>query len=89
MTKKKITKNIYIEDLIENYPFSAEYLLRNGIRCIVCGEVIWGTLKEACEEKGFDDKTTVKFVKELNELKKQFEEKVKNELRNLRIKTDD
>lgn len=87
MKKEKITKDISIEDLVENYTFSAEYLSKKGIRCIVCGEVIWGTLKEACEEKGFDDKTTEIFVKELNELKEQFEGKIKNG--NISKKTDD
>ncbi|NPA67810.1 MAG: DUF1858 domain-containing protein [Chlorobi bacterium] len=65
---KKITKDISIEELVENYPFSVDYLAKNGIRCIVCGEPIWGTLEEASEEKGFDADAVAVFVKELNEL---------------------
>ena len=64
----KITKDITIEDLIEEYPFSVKYLSTKGIRCIVCGEPIWGTLEEACIEKDFTEEQIVEAVKELNEL---------------------
>jgi len=66
----EITKDITIEDLIEEYPFSVQYLSKKGIRCIVCGEPIWGTLEEACEEKDFTPEEIEAVVKELNELSK-------------------
>lgn len=47
----KITKDISIEELIEEVPESVKYLMNEGIRCVVCGEPIWGTLEEAAEEK--------------------------------------
>lgn len=64
----KITKDISIEELIEDVPSSVRYLMNEGIRCIVCGEPIWGTLEEAAEEKGFKQDDIVRFVKELQEL---------------------
>ena len=64
----KITKDISIEELIEDVPSSVKYLMNEGIRCIVCGEPIWGTLEEAAEEKGFKQDDIVRFVKELQEL---------------------
>lgn len=64
----KITKNITIEDLVDDYPFSVNYLSEKGIRCIKCGEPIWGTLEEACLEKGFKDKQIDVFIAELNRL---------------------
>ncbi len=67
----EITKDITIEDLIEDYPFSVKYLSTKGIRCIVCGEPIWGTLEEACAEKNFTEEEIEQAVKELNELNKQ------------------
>ncbi len=67
----EITKDITIEDLIEDYPFSVKYLSTKGIRCIVCGEPIWGTLEEACLEKSFTEDEIEQAVKELNELNKQ------------------
>lgn len=60
-----ITKDISIEELIEAVPASVGYLMKEGIRCIVCGEPIWGSLEEAAEEKGFDEKDIDRFVNEL------------------------
>ncbi len=64
----KITKDITIEELTEELPSSVKYLMKEGIRCIVCGEPIWGTLEEAAKEKGFNDNDIERFVKELQEL---------------------
>ncbi len=63
-----IDKNIYIEDLVNDYPFSVKYLMEKGIKCIMCGEPIWGTLEEAAKEKSFNDDEIEKFVSELNEM---------------------
>lgn len=63
-----ITKQIEIEDLVNNYPFSVKYLMEQGIRCIACGEPIWGTLEEAAKEKSFDDTKIQYFVDELNKM---------------------
>jgi len=69
-----ITKDILIEELVEDYPFSVRYLMEKGIRCIMCGEPIWGTLEEAAREKGFDEEQIAAFVKEMNELAAKEEE---------------
>ena len=50
-----ITKNIPIEELIIKFPFSVNYLMNKGIKCVVCGEPIWGTLEDEAREKGFSD----------------------------------
>ena len=77
-----ITKDITIEELIEEVPSSVKYLMDEGIRCIVCGEPIWGSLEEAAEEKGFNADDIEKFVKDLQFLndnpneKEVFEKKI-------------
>ncbi len=63
-----ITKDVFIEELVEELPEAVDYLSRKQIRCIVCGEPIWGTLEEAAREKGYDDQAIEGFVKELNEM---------------------
>ena len=68
--KKKITKDIEIEDLVKVMPDSVVYLMEKVIRCLRCGEPIWGTLEDAAKEKGFNDKEIVKFVHEINNLVK-------------------
>ena len=64
----EITKDISIEELIETVPASVEYLMKEGIRCIVCGEPIWGSLEEAAEEKGFKAEDIERFVNDLQAL---------------------
>ena len=61
-------KNITIEDLVETIPGSVRYLMEHGIKCIACGEPIWGTLEEAAKEKGFNDEDITKFISDLNNL---------------------
>ncbi len=68
MAKPEITKDILIEELVNNYPFSVRYLMEKGIRCIMCGEPIWGTLEEAAQEKDFTNAEIEGFVQEIREL---------------------
>ncbi len=68
MNNQKITKDIYIEDLVELMPEAINYLMEKGIRCLQCGEPIWGTLETAAKEKGFTDEQIEIFIKELNSI---------------------
>jgi len=70
MAKPEITKDILIEELVNNYPFSVRFLMEKGIRCIMCGEPIWGTLEEAAREKDFTNAEIEGFVQEIRELAK-------------------
>jgi len=63
----KITKDISIEELVENVPQAVKYLMHEGIKCIACGEPIWGTLEEAAKEKGYTDQDIEGFVNDLQE----------------------
>jgi hybrid cluster-associated redox disulfide protein len=81
-----ISKDIEIEELVRTYPFSVKYLMEHGIRCIACGEPIWGTLEEAAKEKGFDAISIDQFVSEMNQLSK--EEKKPDSGESTHIQTD-
>lgn len=63
-----IHPDIEIEDLVRNYPFAVKYLMEKGIKCIACGEPIWGTLAEAAVEKGFTEHDIRHFVSEMIEI---------------------
>lgn len=63
-----VTKEIEIEDLVKQIPDAVVYLMEKGIRCLRCGEPIWGTLENAAKEKGFSDLEIIKFVSDLNNL---------------------
>jgi len=72
-TTTKIDKDIEIEDLIKILPESVTYLMDKGIRCLRCGEPLWGSLESAALEKGFNDEQIEEFVNELNKMKQQSE----------------
>lgn len=64
----EIEKDMTIEDLVEDYPFAEEFLRVKGIKCIRCGEPIWGTIEDACKEKGFSDEQIDQMIVEINEI---------------------
>lgn len=47
-----ISKDMLIEDLVEEYPKLIGPLKLEGIVCLACGEPLWGTLEQQAEEKG-------------------------------------
>jgi hypothetical protein len=66
-----ITPDTTIEELITAVPSSVTYLMRKGIKCLACGEPIWGTLGQAAQEKGFSDQEIETFVRDLAALAEQ------------------
>lgn len=64
----KIDKTITIEELVTKKPESIMFLMDRGIKCIACGEPIWGTLEEAARLKGFSEDEISRVVNELNDL---------------------
>lgn len=66
--KDAIPKEIPIEELVERLPSAVGFLRRRNIRCIACGEPVWGTLEEAAREKGLGDEEIERLVEELNGL---------------------
>ncbi len=64
--KPTITRDISIEELINNYSFTICYLRDKGICCIPCGDPIRGTFEEAARLKHFDEKAIAEFVEEMN-----------------------
>ena len=65
-----ISKEIFIEELVEKIPASVEYLMNKGIVCLKCGEPIWGTLESVATAKGFNEIEIQNIVEELNALLK-------------------
>ncbi len=63
-----IDRKIWIEELLDILPGAITYLAERGIKCMACGEPIWGTLEEAAREKGFGEQEIQQFVRDLNEL---------------------
>jgi methionine synthase II (cobalamin-independent) len=64
----KITLNTYLEEIINVIPDSIQYLQKKGIKCIACGEPVWGTLKEAASFKNISEEELSKIIIKLNEM---------------------
>lgn len=64
----KINKDTTIEELISILPQSVSYLMENGIRPLICGEPIWGTIEEVVLAKGFTLEELEKMLLDLNEM---------------------
>jgi len=62
-----IHRNTLIEELVK-VPGAVSYLMKHNIKCLACGEPIWGTLEKAAKQKGHTDADIDRFVEELNEL---------------------
>jgi hypothetical protein len=65
---EQITKNTYVEELLEIKPLAVSYFLDKGIACLVCGEPFWGTIEELVLKKGYSQEQLEQFVEELNRL---------------------
>ena len=65
-TMTLINRDISIEDLIEQFPGSVKFLISRNLPCLVCGEPSWGTLEELAKDKGFDDGSIDRLVREMN-----------------------
>lgn len=63
---KVITPDTTIEEIVREYPELVRPLMEFGIKCIACGEPVWGTLQENADEKGI--KNLDEIVVELNRI---------------------
>ncbi|MBC8382464.1 MAG: DUF1858 domain-containing protein [Candidatus Cloacimonetes bacterium] len=71
MTKKLITKEMWVEEILEKYPTAQEFLSKKNIVCVMCGEPVWGSLEELMRDKDFSDKEIETIIKELNKFIKE------------------
>ena len=70
-----ISANTTIEEIVREYPELIRPLMQFGIKCVMCGEPIWGTLEENAQEKGI--KNLNEIVKELNKIIEKTHQEIK------------
>ncbi len=64
MAMAKITPETSIEEIVEEFPELVRPLSEFGIKCIACGEPVWGTIAENAKIKGIEN--VAEIVAELN-----------------------
>jgi len=60
----KITPETSIEEIVTEFPELVRSLSEFGIKCIACGEPVWGTIAENAKIKGIEN--VAEIVAELN-----------------------
>lgn len=63
-----ISRETCLEEIVEFKPQSVSFLAEKGIRCIVCGDIIWGSIADIAISKGFSDEEINIIIDELNSL---------------------
>lgn len=64
MPDKKITKEMKIEEILQNYPQSVEVFIKHGFHCLGCAAASFENLEDGAKAHGVD---IDKLVEELNE----------------------
>ncbi|MFQ6108374.1 MAG: DUF1858 domain-containing protein [Candidatus Aminicenantales bacterium] len=60
----QITLDMQIEEMVQGFPEAVGFLFRQGLRCIRCGEPLWGTLADFLKSEGVENPG--RLVDELN-----------------------
>ena len=63
-SKKIINPDTTIEEIVQDYPQLIKILMEHGLKCVACGEPLWGTLEENAREKNITN--LVEIIDELN-----------------------
>ena len=61
-----ITEDIFVEDLVREYPRLIRPLAEHNLVCIACGEPVWGNLKDLAQSRGVSNLDVI--IQEMNEL---------------------
>ncbi len=64
----KITEDMTIEDVLDKYPQTVKVFTELQVPCLVCGEPLWDTIKEASER--YNVELSI-LLKRLNEIVKK------------------
>lgn len=70
---KNIAKDTSISEVLRGYPSLVGVFISLGLPCLVCGEPFWGTIEELAQKHNVD---VNKLVKQLNEKKREIDEKL-------------
>jgi len=69
--KLPILEDAYIEEVVRAYPKSVDIFMDFGINAIVCGDVIWGTIKEEAERVELSEEKLKDLLDALNKVAQQ------------------
>ncbi len=65
-TEQKITREMTIGELVQDYPSVVEILLDEGVHCIGCGAAFWETIEQGLMGHGKTNEEIDEVIKKLN-----------------------
>ena len=65
-----INNDTLVEDLVHAWPDGVSFFMQRGVKCIACGEPIWGSIGDLCRSKGMTDETVNEVLAEANRMMK-------------------
>ncbi len=64
----KIKPEDLVEDVIQNYPQTVKVFMDFDFPCLICGEPVWGTIKENADRSGITGDKFRQMMEELNKI---------------------
>ena len=64
-----VTREMFVEDMLLDYPRSNQFFLDKGLRCLKCGEAYWGSVGQFLEESSVEKIDDM--IEELNTMLKE------------------
>ncbi len=62
---RHFSRDVTIEELLDEAPEANIFLIERGLPCLVCGEPFWGTLEDLARRNGVEDVDAL--VRDMNE----------------------
>lgn len=62
---RHFSRDVTIEELLDEAPEANTFLIERGLPCLVCGEPFWGTLEDLARRNGVEDVDAL--VRDMNE----------------------
>lgn len=64
----KITKDMVIAEIVEKFPYLAEYIMDYGVHCVGCGIASFETLEQGFMGHGMTPENVDVIIEELNKV---------------------
>jgi hybrid cluster-associated redox disulfide protein len=65
-SKKEITKDIALGEIVQKHPEAVEILFSSGLHCIGCGMAMYETLEQGCRAHGMSKKEIDELIRKIN-----------------------
>ena len=65
--KAKISKDMPLVDVVQNFPDAVPIMLSHGLHCVGCHVAAFETVEQGAKAHGMDDKQVEQLIKDMND----------------------